>query len=192
MTGNRPLAEHLAGYQPRVPSPVADAPDHGEGPRGQKHGYSHLIGPLRQRGLECTIEYGLSDYTVRAVLHDGSALIISPPQEPSTDHPPGHPESWLVTRGHADDSTVHEVIYDSEPGGPHARHGGNVPNLLASIDARLDQLGVPPRPTSASPRVSAAIARSPTAQRTTPAPPPAAPAPRRALPPAGPSSVPGR
>ncbi|WP_328774504.1 hypothetical protein OHU11_03600 [Streptomyces sp. NBC_00257] len=126
------------------------------------------------------------------MLPDGSALSISPPQEPATDHPPGHPESWLVTCGHPDDSTVHEVIYDSEPGGPHARHGGNVPNLLAVIDARLDQLGVPPRPVPASPRVSAALARSPTAQRTTPAPLPTAPAARPALPPAGPSSVPGR
>ncbi|MEK8142327.1 hypothetical protein NKH18_07005 [Streptomyces sp. M10(2022)] len=74
--------------------------------------------PLRQRGLECTVECGLSDYIVHASLPDGSSLIISPPQEPPTDHPPGHPASWLVTRGHPDDSTVHEVIYDSEPGGP--------------------------------------------------------------------------
>ncbi|MFD9427328.1 MULTISPECIES: hypothetical protein [unclassified Streptomyces] len=192
MTGNRTPMERLTGYQPHVPSPVADAPGHGEGPRGHEHGYGHLTGPLRQRGLECTVEYGLSDYTVRAVLPDGSALTISPPQEPATDHPPGHPESWLVTRGHPDDSTVHEVIYDSEPGGPHARHGGDVPNLLASIDTRLDQLGAPPRPASASPRVSAALARSPTAQRTTPAPPPAAPATRPALPPASPLPVPGR
>lgn len=106
--------------------------------------YSHLTTPLRQRGLACTVEYGLSDYIVHAELPDGSALIISPPQEPPTDHPPGYPESWLVTRGHPDDSTLHEVIYDSEPDGPHARHGGSVPRLLAAIDTRLDQLGLPP------------------------------------------------
>lgn len=113
-----------------------------------EHQYSHLTAPLRQRGLACTAEYGLSDYIVHAELPDGSALIISPPQEPPTDHPPGYPESWLVTRGHPDDSTLHEVIYDSEPDGPHARHGGSVPRLLAAIDARLDQLGLPPRPES--------------------------------------------
>ncbi|MBT2506940.1 hypothetical protein J7I98_13780 [Streptomyces sp. ISL-98] len=158
----------------------------------REHGYGHLTVPLRQRGLECTVEYGLSDYIVHVGLPDGSSLIISPPQEPSTDHAPGHPDSWLVTRGHPDDSAVHEVIYDSEPDGPHARHGGSVPSLLAAIDARLDQLDVPPRPASASPRVSAALALSPTAQRTGPAPLPAASAVQPALPPARPSSVPGR
>ncbi|MEU6341834.1 hypothetical protein ABZ883_12905 [Streptomyces sp. NPDC046977] len=90
----------------------------------------------------CTVEYGLSDYIVHAELPDGSSLIISPPQEPPTDHPPGHPKSWLVTRGHPDDSAVHEVIYDSEPDGPHAQHGGSLPSLLVAIDARLDQLGI--------------------------------------------------
>ncbi|WP_241826924.1 hypothetical protein [Streptomyces graminilatus] len=112
----------------------------------REHQYSHLTTPLRQRGLACTVEYGLSDYIVRAELPDGSALIISPPQEPATDHPPGYPESWLVTRGHPDDSTLHEVIYDSEPDGPHALYGGSVPRLLAALDARLDLLGLPPRP----------------------------------------------
>lgn len=158
----------------------------------REHGYGHLTVPLRQRDLECTVEYGLSDYIVHVALPDGSSLIISPPQEPSTDHPPGHPESWLVTRGHPDDSTVHEVIYDSEPDGPHARHGGNVPKLLAAVDACLDQLDVPPRPGSASPRVTAALALSPAAQRTSPAPLPAASAVRPALPAARPPSVPGR
>lgn len=114
----------------------------------REHEYSYLTTPLRQRGVACTVEYGLSDYIVHAELPDGSALIISPPQEPPIDHPPGYPESWLVTRGHPDDSTLHEVIYDSEPDGPHARHGGSVPRLLAAIDARLDQLGLPPRPES--------------------------------------------
>ncbi|MFJ7096761.1 hypothetical protein ACIQWL_42095 [Streptomyces mirabilis] len=158
----------------------------------REHGYGHLTVPLRQRGLECTVEYGLSDYIVHAVLPDGSSLIISPPQEPPTDHTPGHPESWLVTRGHPDDSAVHEVIYDSEPDGPHARHGGSVPSLLAAVDARLDQLDVPARPDTASPRVRAALALSPTAQRTVPAQLPAASAVRPALPPAHPPSAPGR
>lgn len=159
----------------------------------REHGYGHVTVPLRQRGLECTVEYGLSDYIVHVGLPDGSSLIISPPQEPSTEHPPGHPESWLVTRGHPDDSAIHEVIYDSEPDGPHARHGGNVPSLLAAIDSRLDQLGVTPRAGAASPRASAARALSPTAQRTTPTPQPAASAIRPALPPVRrSSSVPGR
>lgn len=58
----------------------------------QERGYGHLTGPLRQRGLVCTVEYGLSDYFVHASLPDGSDVIISPPQEPSSEHPPGYPE----------------------------------------------------------------------------------------------------
>lgn len=158
----------------------------------REHGYAHITIPLRQRGLECTVEYGLSDYIVHVGLPDGSSLTISPPQEPSTEHPPGHPDSWLVTRGHPADSAVHEVIYDSEPDGPHAKHSGAVSSLLTAIDARLDQLDVPPRPGSDSPRVTAALTPSPTAQRTHPAPLPAASAVPPALPAARPPSVPGR
>ncbi|MDW4911510.1 hypothetical protein RB628_41075, partial [Streptomyces sp. ADMS] len=79
--------------EPFIQEAAAGASEH-------EHQYSHLTAPLRQRGLACTVEYGLSDYIVHAELPDGSALIISPPQEPPTDHPPGYPESWLVTRGH--------------------------------------------------------------------------------------------
>ncbi|WP_327272306.1 hypothetical protein OG609_08890 [Streptomyces sp. NBC_01224] len=46
-----------------------------------------LCSALGQRGLECTVEYGLSDYIVHAELPDGSSLIISPPQEPPSAHP---------------------------------------------------------------------------------------------------------
>lgn len=175
----------------RITARTSDPLHSAAGASGREHGYGHVTVPLRQRGLECTVEYGLSDYIVHVGLPDGSSLIISPPQEHPPGHPPGHPESWLVTRGHPDDSAVHEVIYDSEPDGPHARHGGSVPSLLAAIDARLDQLDVPSREGSASPRVSAARVRSPTAQRTTP-PPPAVSDLRPTMPPDRPSSAPGR
>ncbi|MFI2354433.1 hypothetical protein ACH5AG_07035 [Streptomyces anulatus] len=115
--------------------------------REREHGYGHLTAPLWQRGLVCTVEYGLSDYFVHASLPDGSELFISPPQEPPGKHPPGYPDSWLVTRYRSAEPAVYEVIYDSEPGGPHARDGGDVAKLLAAVDTRLDQLGVPPRPT---------------------------------------------
>lgn len=123
---------------PLLPEVAPGTPD-------REHRYSYLTTPLRQRGLVCSVEYGLSDYIVHAELPDGSALTISPPQEPATDHPPGYPESWLVTRGHPEDSTLHEVVYNSEPGGPHAQYGGSTHRLLATIDAHLDQLGLPPR-----------------------------------------------
>ncbi|MET8330107.1 hypothetical protein [Streptomyces sp. NPDC005181] len=178
-----PITAHPSELLPQ--QATADMP-------GPAHGYGHLTAPLRQRGLECTVEYGLSDYIVRIALPDGSSLSISPPQEPPTDHPPGRPESWLVTRGHPDDYTVHEVIYDSEPGGPHARHGGSAVSLLDAIDGHLDQLGLPPRPDAASSRVSAARALSPTAQYTPAAPRSAASAVRPVPPPAHVPSAPGR
>ncbi|MFJ4912876.1 hypothetical protein [Streptomyces sp. NPDC088726] len=192
MQSDQPLVS-LDTEGTRITAHVSDPPlRFTAAPLEREHGYGHVTVPLRQRGLECTVEYGLSDYIVHVGLPDGSSLIISPPQEPSTEHPPGHPESWLVTRGHPDDSAVHEVIYDSEPDGPHSQNGGNVPSLLAAIDSRLDQLGVTPRAGTASPRASAARALSPTAQRTMPAPQPAASVIRPALPPVRPSSVPGR
>ncbi|MBT3160132.1 hypothetical protein KQH42_28260 [Streptomyces sp. CHA1] len=109
----------------------------------QDHRHAALAAPLRQRGLECTVEYGLSDYIVHAELPDGSTLIISPPQEPASEHPDG-PESWIATRQRSAGLKEFEVIYDSGPDGPHARHGGDISYLLAAIDDRLDDLGVAP------------------------------------------------
>lgn len=111
----------------------------------QQHAYAHLTTSLRQRGLECTVAYGPSGYIVCAELPDHSSLVISPPQEPPACHPPGRPDSWLVTRSRPYDATVHSVVYNSEPGGPHAQHQGGVPPLLAAIDTFLDQLGIEPR-----------------------------------------------
>lgn len=120
------------------PQPVA-SPD----PR-LEHGLALITAPLRRRWVECTVEFGLSDYYVHAALPDGSELIISPPQEPSTEHPPGRPDSWNVQ--YRDANAHSEVIYDSGPDGPDAQYGGSVPKLLASINERLDLTGVPPSP----------------------------------------------
>ncbi|MFD8883068.1 hypothetical protein ACFV0H_11130 [Streptomyces erythrochromogenes] len=130
---------HITAWTSTSPSPAVS-----EDPK-EDHGYGHLTAPLRQRGLEVTVEYGLSDYIVHAALPDGSSLIISPPQEPSAEDPE-FPESWTAIRHRDTGPSVYEEIYDSEPGGPDARYGGSVPSLLAAIDTRLDQLGVPPRP----------------------------------------------
>ncbi|MFI6061481.1 hypothetical protein [Streptomyces sp. NPDC051286] len=165
-----------------------------------------LCSALGQRGLECTVEYGLSDYIVRAELPDGSSLIISPPQEPPSEHPES-PESWMVTRHRSAVPAVYEVVYDSEPDGPHARHGGSVPDLLSVVDARLDQLGVPPRqvqersgkeravnvlpPDSAPSRASVALAPSPSVgQHVLPTGPPTESSALAAPSPARPSSAP--
>ncbi|MCX5230474.1 hypothetical protein ACIO8G_04165 [Streptomyces sp. NPDC087219] len=122
----------------------SSSPAVSEGPK-QDHGYGYLTGPLRQRGLEVTVEYGLSDYIVDVALPDGSSVIISPPQEPPSENPE-FPENWTAIRHRSAGPALYEVIYDSEPDGPDAQHGSNVSSLLAAVDARLDQLGVPPRP----------------------------------------------
>ncbi|MFE6719390.1 hypothetical protein ACFVDU_17645 [Streptomyces albidoflavus] len=109
----------------------------------QDHLHASLAAPLRQRGLECTVEYGLSDYIVHADLPDGSSLVISPPQEPASERPEG-PESWIATRQRSAGLEEFEVLYDSGHDGPHARYGGSIPYLLAAIDERLDDLGVAP------------------------------------------------
>ncbi|MER6099092.1 hypothetical protein ABT154_25240 [Streptomyces sp. NPDC001728] len=130
---------HITAWTSTSSSPVV--PEEAK----EDHGYGYLTTPLRQRGLEVTVEYGLSDYIVHAALPDGSSLIISPPQEPPSEDPE-FPESWTAIRHRDTGPSVYEEIYDSEPGGPDARYGGSVPSLLAALDTRLDQLGVPPRP----------------------------------------------
>lgn len=115
--------------------------------------HAHVITPLRARGLQCDIEFGLSTYNVRVSLPDDSYLVISPPHEPSSERPPGDPEGWIATREHPDDQTLFEVIYDSassdDPGAPQrpeARHGGSAQPLIEAIDHRLAQLGLLPHP----------------------------------------------
>ncbi|KUO04602.1 hypothetical protein [Streptomyces caeruleatus] len=117
--------------------------------------HAHITTPLRERGLECDIEFGLSAYIVRVSLPDDSYLIISPPQEPSCDRPPGDPEGWTATREHPDDQALFEVVYDSapshDPGAlqrPEVRHGGSAQPLIEAIDHRLAQLGLLPHPGS--------------------------------------------
>ncbi|MFF3976553.1 hypothetical protein [Streptomyces sp. NPDC001828] len=118
--------------------------------------HARITTPLRKRGLECDIEFGLSAYIVRVSLPDDSYLIIGPPQEPPSLRPPGDPEGWIVTREHPDDQALFEVIYDSassadasSPQRPEARHGGSVRPLVAAIGHRLDQLGLVPNTTPA-------------------------------------------
>ncbi|MGA5191400.1 hypothetical protein ACPCSL_33260 [Streptomyces griseoincarnatus] len=115
--------------------------------------HAHVITPLRARGLQCDIEFGLSTYNVRVSLPDSSYLVISPPQEPSSKRPPGDPEGWIATREHPDDQTLFEVIYDSAPSDdpgapqrPEARHGGSAQPLIEAIDHHLAQLGLLPHP----------------------------------------------
>lgn len=139
-------------------TPLAPLPDHRNvnTPWWQElwRRHAHITTPLRERGLECDIEFGLSAYIVRVSLPDDSYLIISPPQEPPSDRPPGDPEGWIVTRERPSErSSLFERIYDSAPPAypsgatqPEARHSGSAEPLIAAIDHRLDQLGLLPNP----------------------------------------------
>lgn len=142
-------------------APLAPLPDHRNvaTPWWQElwRRHAHFTTPLRQRGLECDIEFGLSAYIVRVSLPDDSYLIISPPQEPSSDRPLGYPDGWIATREHPDDQALFEVVYDSAPSAdpgarqrPEARHGGSVQPLIETIDHRLAQLGLLPNPVASA------------------------------------------
>ncbi|WP_061335032.1 hypothetical protein [Streptomyces scabiei] len=146
-------------------APLAPLPDHHnvDTPWWQElwHRHAHITTPLRERGLECDIDFGLSAYIVRVSLPDDSYLIIGPPQEPPSDRPPGSPEGWIATREHPDDPSLFEVLYDSvpsdEPGAPdrpETRHGGSAQPLVEAIDHRLDQLGLLPTPSSPTARTT--------------------------------------
>ncbi|BDH07209.1 hypothetical protein [Streptomyces seoulensis] len=129
--------------------------------------HAHITTPLRQHGLECDIELGLSAHYVQVSLSDGSYLIISPPQEPPSRRPPGDPEGWIVTRQHPDND-LFEVIYDSVPSSdpgaperPEARHGGSATHLIDAIEQRLTQLRllpVAPTPSRGTPHPAVAYA----------------------------------
>jgi hypothetical protein len=135
---------------------LAPLPDHGDvhTPWWQElwRRHAHITTPLRERGLECDIEFGHSAYLVRVSLPDDSYVLIGPPQEPPSDHPLGTPEGWIATREHPNDPSLFEVIYDSAPSTdpsvperPEARHGGDRRPLIEAIDHRLTQLGLLPK-----------------------------------------------
>ncbi|MGA5200575.1 hypothetical protein [Streptomyces variegatus] len=140
-------------------APLAPLPDHRnvDTPWWQElwRRHAHITTPLRERGLECDIEFGLSAYFVRVSLPDDSYLIISPPQETYSNRPPGNPEGWIATREHPDDQALFEVVYDSAPSDdpgalqrPEARHRGSTQPLIEAIDHRLAQLGLLPHSVS--------------------------------------------
>ncbi len=162
-------ADEASSTDTRRAASLAPLPDHRnvDTPWWQEvwRRHAHITTPLRQRGLECDVEFGLSAYLVRVSLPDESYLIISPPQEPPSDHPPGDPDGWIVTRQHLDDHALFEVLYDSvpstDPGAPErpeARNTGSASHLVEAIETRLTQLGLLPAlpPPTRRPLVSTA------------------------------------
>ncbi len=136
-------------------SPLAPLPDHRHVTaawwRQLWRRHERITTPLRERGLKCDIEYGLSAYMVRVALPDGGFLIISPPQETGDDRPAGDPEGWIVTH-HQNDQTRYELIYDSTPRDsaaperPESRNGGSAWRMVEVIDRHLRERGLLPAP----------------------------------------------
>ncbi|WP_433549131.1 hypothetical protein ACQPZG_31765 [Streptomyces sp. CA-294286] len=147
---------------PGLELPLAPLPTHRyvQDPGWQELWRRHerITTPLRARGLECDIQYGLSAYILHVALPDGSFLIIAPPQETGSDRPAGDPEGWIVTH-HQDDQAPYEVIYDSTsspdstaPERPEARNGGSAWRMIRALDQHLARLGLLARPAVSPPR----------------------------------------
>lgn len=119
---------------PRLPLPPA--------PRSHVVGWvPQITAALRSRGLPSEWEDGISATYIHAPLPDGRKLVITPPQEPSEEQPPG---AWLALAERESDASC-EMWWDSETTGPDHAHLGIEP-MLAAVDRRLDGLGVAPRP----------------------------------------------
>jgi len=119
---------------PRLPLPPA--------PRSHVVGWvPQITAALRSRGLPSELEDGISATYIYAPLPDGRKLVITPPQEPSEEQPPG---AWLALAERESDASC-EIWWDSETTGPDHAHLGIEP-LLAAVDRHLDDLGVAPRP----------------------------------------------
>ncbi|MEU4582957.1 hypothetical protein AB0F92_12815 [Kitasatospora aureofaciens] len=100
---------------------------------------------LASRGLPCTTRPG--PY-IEAELPDDGPMFIVPRVGDDTV------VGWYAFREDPRTRT-REVLYDSQPTGPDARHGGSVESMLASIGEHLDRLGAPPRQQTQALRVSA-------------------------------------
>ncbi|QMU67321.1 hypothetical protein [Streptacidiphilus sp. P02-A3a] len=118
---------------PRLPVPAPPPYKVGWVPR--------ISAALESRGLSCGLEQGISETFILAPLPDGRNLLITPPQEPAEEQPPG---AWLAMALRESDAGC-EMWWDSETTGPDHAHLGIGP-LLAAVDRRLDGLGVVPRP----------------------------------------------
>ncbi|MFI5804390.1 hypothetical protein [Streptomyces sp. NPDC051561] len=136
--------------------------------------HAHITTPLRKRGMQCDIQYGLSAHILHVTLPDGSYLIIAPPQETGSDRPAGDPEGWIVTH-HQNDQAPYDLIYDSTPATdsgvperPEARNGGSAWRMIHALDQYLARLGLLADPAATRPWPDNTL---PTASRTTATPP---------------------
>ncbi|QMU74828.1 hypothetical protein GXW83_02605 [Streptacidiphilus sp. PB12-B1b] len=111
-------------------------------PRSQVVGWvPQITAALRSRGLPSELEDGISATYIHAPLPEGRKLVITPPQEPAEEQPPG---AWVALAEREGEPGC-EMWWDSQTTGPDHAHLGIAP-LLAAVDRRLDDLGVAQRP----------------------------------------------
>ncbi|MFI7102752.1 hypothetical protein ACIBK8_25730 [Streptomyces sp. NPDC050161] len=140
-------------HRPAHRAPLPPGWDHNEFSERLWERFAPITTPLRDLGLYCEIDFGLSDYHVRVHLSDGSYVVIAPPQEPPEEGweiGVRGPSYWVAYRQH-DSRDVYELIYSSDPDEPthhlQAAAGGRPGPLLNVVSGRLDTLGLlPARP----------------------------------------------
>ncbi|GAA2643656.1 hypothetical protein GCM10010425_58840 [Streptomyces spororaveus] len=141
--------------EPGKSQPLAPLPDHRNvhDPRWRAiwAGYTHVTTPLRERGMVCDVQYGMSSWLVYAWPPGHDSVVII-----------GAQGGWLVTHEYpAEDRTSMTVLYDSTttvpPGDLH-----DVGPLLSAIDGLLARLPrAPSAPTASSVHVTGAPAPTP-------------------------------
>lgn len=104
--------------------------------------YEPVITALRRIPLVTNVEISGGMYGITAELTDGSRLWIASVTELPLD--PSELEGFLVTRGHDDNPTIDEVVYDSTQDGQQPDHGNNFVPLIQAIAAFVTERSLAP------------------------------------------------
>ncbi|WP_405889455.1 hypothetical protein OG427_02750 [Streptomyces sp. NBC_00133] len=125
---------------------MAPMPVHGntDDPLWRKlwNAYEPVITALRRIPLVTDVEISNGMFGITADLTDGSRLWIASVTELPLD--PSKLEGFLVTRGHDDNPTVDEVVYDSTQDGEQSDRGNNVVPLIQAITAFVTERRLAP------------------------------------------------
>jgi hypothetical protein len=128
------------------PARMAPMPVHGntDDPLWRKlwNAYEPVITALRRIPLVTDVEISGGMFGITSELTDGSRLWIASVTELPVN--PSELEGFLVTRGHNDNPTIDEVVYDSTQDGEQSRHGNNVVTLIQAIAAFVTERHLAP------------------------------------------------
>ncbi|MEU6475351.1 hypothetical protein ABZ858_00400 [Streptomyces sp. NPDC047017] len=126
---------------------MAPMPNHGNvnDPLWRKlwNAYEPVITALRRIPLVTDVEISGGMFGITAQLTDGSHLWISSVEELPLD--PKEVEGWHVRRGHEDNPTIDEMIYNSTVDGEHSDHGNNLVPLVQAIARFVTERALAPK-----------------------------------------------